>query len=821
MAKFLFRLGKWSFIHKWVMILVWLILLGATAAGAGIMQKGFSNDFVVPGMPSAQAVRLFEESFPGEPNPVTTMGVTVVVKAQDGTTLESPENKKAVDDMIAYIKQNTPQLKDTTRMVSPVEMYPKMTKTIVNNSVKQGMSKEQAEANAKAVSVLSPDKKIGTFTFSVEGTNSADLDKRVHPSVMEALQVGRDAGLQAEAAGPAMENPIKVTGTSEAIGLLVAFLVLAFTFGSLAAAGLPLITAVIGVAIGVLGVVWLTAFQDVNSVTPTMAVMLGLAVGIDYALFIVSRYRSELANGLDRPTAMGVAAGTAGSAVIFAGMTVIIALVALVIADIPFLTLMGYTAAFTVFVAVLVALTLVPAVLGLLGDKAFAGKVPLIAGNRWKKHRRILRKNKTMGRRWVERVHRTPAFFLVGVTVVLLAMSWPVTHLAMSLPSDQTAEYGTTQRNSVQLLDEAFGPGRNSQILIVANGQDVDPNAPALSPLIDAIAKDGVTREEAAPKAAFAYVISQMSNNVGVENVQFAGLRDDGKAAQLALTPTTGPLDKETTETIKALRDQQAQIQSATGLRLGITGLTPVKIDVTQKLAQAMPLYLSVVVGLAIVLLLMVFRSVMVPITAAAGFLLSVGGAFGMTVLFWQDGFGGFVPTPGPIIAFMPIFLIGVTFGLAMDYQVFLVSRMREHFTHSGGKPSGMTKYNAAEESIIQGFSEGARVVTAAALIMITVFVAFIGQPLPFIKIFGFALGLGILFDAFLIRMTLIPAAMFLLGRSIWWMPKWLDKILPNLDVEGSKLQEHIQYPDRGHLRKEAIKANNVDESNNMDGAQI
>lgn len=803
MAELLFRVGKWSFVHKWVTIAIWLVLLVGTAVGSLTMQKGFSSEFVVPGMPSAQAAHMFNDTFPDQPNPVNTMSANIIVKAPEGETLADPKNKAVVDEMIASIKDNAPGLKDTERMVNPVDMYPEMTRIIVEEGTKSGMSKEQAQANAEAVSVLNKDKTVGTFTFSAHGTNTGELDSKFHPTVMEVLQEARDQGLQAEAYGPAMEDPITVEGTTEAIGLLVAFIVLAITFGSLVAAGLPLLTAVVGVGIGALMVVWLTAFQDVNNVTPTMAVMLGLAVGIDYALFIVSRYRSELANGLDQRTAIGMATGTAGSAVVFAGMTVIIALVALAIADIPFLSLMGYTAAFTVFVAVLVSLTLVPAALGAMGRFAFAGKIPLIAGNPWKGNVRRPRRNKTMGRRWVERVQKAPAFFLIGATVILLALTWPVTHLTMSLPSDANAEYGSTQRNAVELLGESFGEGRDAQMMLVLNAENVNEDSRALAPLMDAITQDGTSKEEAAPKAAIAYTIAQMSNNTGIENVQPVFLREDGKAAQLVITPTKGSLAPETNEAIQALRIQQDQIQEATGVELGLTGLVPIKIDVTDKLSAAMPLYLSVVVGLAIVLLMIVFRSIAIPVTAAAGFLLSVGAAFGMTVAFWQDGLWGIVPTPGPIIAFMPIFLIGVTFGLAMDYQVFLVSRMREHYTHSGGQPSGMTKYNASEESVIQGFSEGARVVTAAALIMVTVFVAFMGQPLPFIKTFGFALGLGIFFDAFFVRMTFIPAAMFLMGRVNWWMPKFLNKILPNLDVEGSALQSKVDYKAAARRKKQ------------------
>ena len=275
-----------------------------------------------------------------------------------------------------------------------------------------------------------------------------------------------------------------------------------------------------------------------------------------------------------------------------------------------------------------------------------------------------------------------------------------------------------------------------------------------------------------------------------VKHAQLVAANEKVTAAQLMLTPNSGPADEATSKLMSSLRAQEAEIEYSTGVNIGITGLTPIQRDVTQRLSDAMPLYLAVVVGLAIFLLLLIFRSIMVPLIAGLGFLLSVGAAFGTTVLFWQEGLGGFVNTPGPLISFMPIFLIGVTFGLAMDYQVFLVSRMREYYAHHRGIPTPGSKYNAVEESVIEGYTLGSRVVTSAALIMIAVFIAFIDQPLPFIQVFGFALGMGVLFDAFFIRMGLIPASMFLLGRATWWIPRWLDRILPTLDIEGTKLEK-------------------------------
>ena len=267
------------------------------------------------------------------------------------------------------------------------------------------------------------------------------------------------------------------------------------------------------------------------------------------------------------------------------------------------------------------------------------------------------------------------------------------------------------------------------------------------------------------------------------------GVNDDLTAAQILATPAGGPEEDYTLQVAHGLREANRQVEDATGVTLGLTGLTAVQMDITEELASAMPLYLAIVVGLAIVLLMIVFRSILVPLVAGLGFLLSVGAAFGLTVLVWQDGLFGLVNTPAPILSFLPIFMIGVTFGLAMDYQVFLVTRIREHFLKLRGRGDPRAAIRAVEISTVEGFSQGARVVTAAAVIMIAVFIAFLNQPLPFIQIFGFALAAAVFFDAFFIRMALVPATMFILGRATWWMPRWLDRILPEVDVEGTELE--------------------------------
>ncbi|MEJ6018707.1 MMPL family transporter [Corynebacterium sp. H113] len=812
MAKALFNLGRWSYLHKWTVIVAWVLIVAGIGGSAATLQKGFMDQFSIPGMPSAIASKMIEKKFPDEPNPIRQQMVYVVFEAPEGQKLEEPQNMEAMDAVVSSIKEDVGQKDDVLQLVNPVTLNKGLQEKVIEAGTSSGLPEDVAKQDAYALRTLSDDGRYGISTFTFDVLVPADIEPENHAALEAAMQKGRDAGLKVEAMGPGMQAPVAVQATSEVIGLSVAFIVLIITFGSIAAAGLPLLTAVVGIIIGSLAVVLSTRFTDVNSITPVLAVMIGLAVGIDYALFILSRYRAERARGMTRADAVGMATGTAGSSVVFAGLTVIVALAALVIAKIPFLSLMGISAAFTVFVAVLVSLTLLPALMALFGDKIFALKVPGIAGNPFKGGRRPLFAGKTMGRRWVELIHKVPGLFLVGSVGLLLALAVPAMNLSLALPSDSTAEFDSTNRKAITMAEEGFGPGRNSQLIIVADADNVNPEAPALQPLIDTImaADPQMPKEDAARKASYSYALDQLKANVGVEHVQLVGMNKDGTGVKMVMTPSSGPLDPATKQLMNAVRAQQNQLKSSTGLETGVTGLVPIEIDITDRLGQAMPIYLSVVVGLAIVLLLLVFRSFMVPLTAGLGFLLSVAAAFGVTVLVFQEGLWGMVATPGPLVSFIPIFMIGVTFGLAMDYQVFLVSRMREHFTHNKGKPTPGSRYTAVEESVVEGFSLGARVVTAAAIIMISVFIAFIGQPLAFVKVFGFALGAAVLFDAFVVRMTLIPASMFLLGRSVWWLPKWFDRILPTVDVEGAALEGRID---------ELVKAGRAEQEREAAGA--
>jgi RND superfamily putative drug exporter len=546
-------------------------------------------------------------------------------------------------------------------------------------------------------------------------------------------------------------------GNSEILGILVAAVVLVITFGSLVAAGLPLLTAILGVAAAVLGIQIASGFVDLGSSTSTLALMLGIAVAIDYALFIVSRFRHEMATGRRPEDAAAHAVGTAGSAVTFAGLTVFIALAALAVVNIPVLTEMGLAASFAVVVAVLIALTLLPALLGFAGNRVLGrrGRDPEAAGAG----------RPTAGLRWARFVTRRPVAVLVAAVLGLVVLAIPALNLRLGLPGENMAGAETTQRKAYDLLTDGFGPGFNGPLTVVVDAPDA--------------------------KNAAAAAADSIGRLPGVVTVSPPVLNPAGDTAILQVIPQSAPDSTATEELVHAIRDLRGPL---------VTGTTAVDIDMSEKMGAALGPYLAVIIVLAFLLLTLLFRSILVPLKAIAGFLLSVGATFGAVVAVFQWGWlGGLfgVDQPGPIMSMLPVFLIGIVFGLAMDYEVFLVSRMREEHVH-GAPPT---------EAVVNGFAHGARVVTAAAIIMVSVFAGFILSPESFIKSIGFALAAAILFDAFVVRMTIVPAVMTLLGRRAWWLPRWLNRVLPDIDVEGDKLRELPTEAEAGRTDADLVGA--------------
>ena len=534
--------------------------------------------------------------------------------------------------------------------------------------------------------------------------------------------------------------------------MVASFIVLFISFGTLLLAGLPLVTAILGVAIGLSAISALTAVTEINSVAPTLATMLGLAVGIDYALFIVSRHRQQLADGLDPAESVARATATAGSAVVFAGVTVLIALVGLVVVGIPFLSVMGLAAAGTVAIAVLIAVTLLPALLGFAGQRAGRG--------------RRQKEGPTAGLRWAQLVTRRPWVAIGAVVAVIVVVALPALDIRQGLPDDGTQPTDTTERKSYDLLTKGFGPGFTGPLTTVIDFENF--------------------RGEESPRAIAEDAARALAEFPGVAAASEPVFNENGEVAIIIVTPSGSPASQTTKDLVDRMRDEAAEIRQESGINAMVTGTTAINIDTSDTLTAALPVFLVLVVGLALLLLAAVFRSIAVPVTAAAGFLLTIAASLGAVVWIFQEGnladlLG--VASTGPIVSFLPVLMIAILFGLAMDYEVFLVSRMREGYVHTG----------RAREATINGFAASARVVTAAALIMIAVFSSFIIDDALTVKSIGFALAFGVLVDAFLVRMTLVPAVLALLDRRAWWLPRWLDRRMPNLDIEGEKILHELE----------------------------
>ncbi|MGM9385702.1 MMPL family transporter [Streptomyces antibioticus] len=716
MAAFLYRVGRLAFRKRWYVALVWAAVLAVVGLGA-LKAPGAADDgFSMPGIESQKAFDLLEQRFPG----TTADGATarVVFVAPSGEKVTAAKNRQVIDKAVN-------DLADGAQVTSASDPFQGKT-----------VSKDGGTAYA-------------TVTYKVGAKELTDASKS---QLDQALHTVQASGLTVEAGGSAMDTGSAPGGSAELIGVAVAAVVLLITFGSLAAAGLPLLTALIGVGVSMATILALAHALGLSSTTGILAMMLGLAVGIDYALFVVSRYREERTKGHAPQEAVGLAVGTAGSAVVFAGLTVVIALAGLTVVGIPMLSKMGLAAAGAVVVAVLVALTLVPAFLGFWPNA--------VLGRKTRKSGRIAGKDtrNNGGSRWARFVLRRPLSVLLLGVASLGALALPATGLQLGMPGDEAKPVSTTERRAYDALAEAFGPGFNGPLTIVV---DAKGNADA--------------------KGAAAAVAQQIRTTDGVVSVSPARFNEAGDTAVLQAVPSTAPTDEKTKDLVTAIRNERPAVETRTGATFEVTGTTAVNIDIADKVQSALFPYLAVVVGLAIVLLMVVFRSLLVPLKAALGYLLSVLASLGVVVLVFQQGHGAGLlgaEHTGPIMSLMPIFLSGIVFGLAMDYEVFLVSRMREAYVH-GEEPG---------QAITSGFRHSARVVVAAALIMIAVFAGFIGESDPMIKMIGFGLASAVLFDAFVVRMAIVPAVLALLGDRAWWLPKWLGRLLPLVDVEGEAL---------------------------------
>ncbi|WP_454041906.1 MMPL family transporter [Cellulosimicrobium sp. Marseille-Q8652] len=764
MSSALYSLGRWAVHARRLVLLAWIGILVVVGGLAGLVQQGLDDAVTIPGTESQAALDRLAATFPQ----VSGASAQVIVVAPDGSTIEDDAVRGPVEDAVEALGA----VDHVAGVTSP---YDDTVPASVSDDGTAALLTVQLDQGESAV---------------------ADETKDALGSAVDDLEAALPDGAQASLGGQLFSTEFPTLTVTEALGLLVALVVLVVTFGSFVAAGLPLLNAVMGVGVTMGLLFAATAVAQINSTTPMLAVMLGLAVGIDYALFIVSRHRDELSTGLPVDEAAARSVATGGSAVIFAGLTVMIALVGLGVAGIPFLTVMGVAAAVGVGLAVLVSVTLLPAMLGFAGERLR----PKTPRTRRRGRRRAapsatsaqereapdgearggeardgaVRDGASTGVQhrnrffagWVRTVTRIPLLTILLVLAGLVLLTLPAKDLRLALPDAGTLPEDNQARVTYDLVSEHFGPGFNGPLIVT--GTIVTSTDPV--GLMDALA-------------------DEIGDLPGVADVPLATPNPSADTGIVQVIPTGAPDSEETKDLVTQIRSQHDHFLDEYGVDLSVTGFTAVGIDVSDKLGAALLPFALVVVGLSLVLLTMVFRSIAVPIKATVGYLFSVGAAFGVVTLVFEHGVLADalnVTRLGPVISFMPIVLMGVLFGLAMDYEVFLVSRIREDYVHSG----------QARRSISTGFQASAKVVTAAAIIMFAVFVAFVPEGDMSLKPIALGLAVGVLVDAFLVRMTLVPAVLALLGDRAWWMPRRLDRVLPSFDVEGEGLARELELRD-------------------------
>ncbi|WP_329370029.1 MMPL family transporter [Streptomyces sp. NBC_00669] len=718
MSTYLYRLARWCFRNRWKTLAAWVAVVVAAIVIAGASGGKTTDTVTIPGTEAQQTLTLLKEKLPAASGASTQ----VVFAVKDGN-ITSARNQAAIDRAVTALGK---------------------------------VSQVTSASNPFQARTVSPDKRIalGTVTYDAQ---AAEVKTGTLDQLDPAVSAARDAGVQVEFGGSVY--PKAAAGaSSEAVGIGVALVILCLTFGSLVAAGLPIVTAVFGLVTTMMGITALSAVTDIAAASTSVATMLGLSCGIDYAVFILARYRTFLLEGRDPEEAAGRAAGTAGSSVVFAALSVIIALCGLAVVGIPFLTTMGLAAAATVALALLVALTLVPAVFGILGRRGAArfSRLPLLRRAQPAARTAATDPDKLAGTRWARWVVRRRVPVLAIGVIALGGLAIPAASMDLGLPGSSALPTSDTSRRAYDLTTEHFGPGYNGTLTVVA----------------DDVATTGQAQQIS---AAISKVPGVASSSVAVTTHDMALIN---------VIPTTGPNDAATTDLVHHIRDQRTTLEAGTGAHLLVGGVTATNIDVSAKLADALPTFLVTVVALAFVLLTFAFRTIIVPIKSILGFLLSAGAAFGAQVAVFQWGWCksllGIEPTQ--TLSFLPVILLAIMFGLSSDYEVFVVSRIKEQFSRTGD----------ARRAAVLGTGLSARVVSAAALIMASIFVAFIFAPDPTTKEIGFSFAVGVLVDAFVVRLTLVPAAMAILGARAWHHPRWFARYVPDPDIEGERLDDKL-----------------------------
>ena len=702
MSSVLFRLGRSSARHPFRVIGLWIVAAFAVVALQGAAGGEFDDSFRVPGVESQRAADVLHDTFPSR------AGLTArIVLHVDGGRLDDAEHASAVD----RARQQLATGHDVSDVTAPA---------------------------------LSPDGQTAyvDVTYAVDKLTTTQLD-----DALAAADGARAAGVQTELTGAlallAADEP-----SSELIGIGVAIIVLLVAFGSVVAMGLPILTALLSLFVGASSVGVLAAVMDVPEFSLILCMMVGLGVGIDYALFIVTRHRQNLHDGMSVEDSAGNANATAGQAVLFAGTTVVIAILGLVVAGLPAMTSMGVAVALVVVVSMIAAITLLPGLLGLAGTKI--DKLSI--------HRKthvVKPAHATFSGRWAKHVGGHPVRYAALSFAVLCVIALPVLSMRIGTADDGNSAKDTTQRKAYDLLADGFGPGFNGPIVVVVD----------LPPTGDQAVVDRVS--------------TALQADPGVAAVTPAFFNAAGDTAVLTVNPTTAPQDARTDELVRHLRTEVLPVAvDGTDARVLLTGQAMVT-DLTERITSRLPLFIIAIVAMSFVLLMMVFRSILVPLKAAVMNLLSIAAAYGVIVAVFQWGWGNELiglENTMPINPFAPLMMFAILFGLSMDYEVFLLSRVREDFVKTGD----------SNASVVSGLSSTARVITSAALIMMSVFASFVLGDDPTGKLFGVGLAVAVFLDATLVRMVLVPATMSLVGRANWWLPGWLDRILPHLDLEGA-----------------------------------
>jgi RND superfamily putative drug exporter len=711
MSRFLHRLGRSSALHPWRVLAVW-VLVAVTVLALNSSVGGTSDEtFRLPGADSQRAADALAERFPRQ----SLFTSNVVFHEPDGLT--TPAARSAVRAAVR-------SLADGDHVLSVTDPYDPRGPTVSED---------------------------GTTAIATVGFDVERVTPQMHDQAERATEVARDAGVQVAYDG-SLGYAKAEGGGGELVAVLVSVVVLAVAFGSVVAMGLPIGVALLAILVGSSALGILAGFAPVPQIATVIGLMLGLGVGIDYALFILSRHRQNLDAGMTVPEAVGRANATAGLSVVFAGVTVMLAIVGVQVSGIPMLAMMGWGAAIMVAVTVLAAITLLPALLGLAGRRVDSLRIPFL-------RRRPAGDLASGSARWVARVLRRPVATGAAAAVVLAVLAIPVLSMRLGFPDAGNDPSGTTTRQAYDLVADAYGPGTNGPFWVVLENRDGAVGAGLAGRVADAAA--------ATP---------------GVADVSPPVFNTDNELAVLVLTPTTSPQDERTSELLSRLRTTTLPGSLGdSGVEAYVTGGTALSDDVATQLQQRMPLFLGAVIGLSFLVLTVVFRSILVPLKAAVLNLLGVGASYGVVVAVFQWGWGAHligVHDTVPIMPLAPMLMFAILFGLSMDYEVFLLSRVREQFRLHGD----------ARRAVVEGVGATGRVITSAALIMVAVFGSFVlGGADPTTKMFGVGLGVAVLLDVTLVRMVLVPAVMGLLGAHAWWLPGWLDRLLPRVDLDAGE----------------------------------